>query len=171
MCASTTDTYRTYDNGKELHPINYVNWYDATANCIFNGKRLPTEQEWEKVARGTDGRTHPCGEDAPDGTRSNYWDSGDDFDNGTTPVGYFNGVNTLADGTTPTVNSLSPYDAYGMAGNVWEWTNSWYGSDMNTRVLRGGSFNNNNTNNLRTSNRNNNNPDNRNNNNGFRCAQ
>ena len=127
----------TIVSGYEDHPVVEVSWFGAWAFGEHYGIRLPTEHEWEKSARGNTGWDYPWG-NSIDGSRANYVNSGDPFDNGTTPVGYYNGQNY---GGFQTTDSPSPYGAYDMAGNVWDWTHSFYGGSYPTyRVVRGGSW-------------------------------
>ena len=122
------------------HPMTMVSWFGAKAYCEFYDWRLPDELEWEKAARGTDGRAYPWGETI----RRNYANliaSRDPFEDmgsygsRTTPVGFYNGKSY--DGYQ-TFNAVSPYGLYDMAGNVWEWTGNIY-DQQHYRYMRGGS--------------------------------
>ena len=103
-----------YPPGKTNHPVIYISWHEAASFCQWSGKRLPTEHEWEKAARGADKRIFPWGNEF-DLTRANTpqrWvqlnQKGD-----TMPVGSFE-------------SGKSPYGLYDMSGNVYEWVNDWY---------------------------------------------
>jgi formylglycine-generating enzyme required for sulfatase activity len=126
--------------GYENHPVVMVSWFGAKAYCEYYDWRLPTEEEWERAARGADNRPYPWGNKISP-QNANYYSSHDLFEKvigglgDTTPVGLYNGK-TYQD--FETVDSSSPFGLYDMAGNVWQWMGNVY-PDQHYRYLRGGS--------------------------------
>ncbi len=124
---------------KPDHPVRGVTWFQAQKYCQWSDRRLPTEAEWEKAARGPDGRLFPWGDQKPNADLVNFdFVMNDILDVGKFPKG------------------ASAYQAYDMAGNVWEWVADWYAENYyseapyrnpigpgsgNRRVIRGGAWN------------------------------
>jgi len=117
--------------GADNFPVTHINWHEASAYAAWIGKRLPTEIEWEKPARGTDARSFPWG---------NNWDANR----------VVTGRESAAQVATKP-DGASPYGALDMAGNVYEWTQSWYDAYPNAphkfpeynetmKVIRGGGY-------------------------------
>ncbi|MBM3466035.1 MAG: formylglycine-generating enzyme family protein, partial [Armatimonadetes bacterium] len=159
-----SDWRRCFTPGRENHPVVMVSWTDASEYARWADKRLPSEAEWEKAARGVDGRKYSWG-NKWDPARLNSLEKGPHT---TTSVGHY-------------VEGASPYGVMDTLGNVWEWTADTYkpypGSNFNSdkfgdkyRVFRGGSWNNYQYNN-RCSNRHREDADYTCMSHGFRCAR
>ncbi len=120
-------------------PVVNVDWWDAAAYAKWKGRRLPTEEEWEKAARGESGNAYPWGDEALPGAAN----LGDDFDSSGVAGGKTDGFNRLA-AVNKNPKDFSSCGAVGMAGNVEEWTATWEDHpdypDKRVPLVRGGNF-------------------------------
>ncbi len=115
---------RQHPRDKANHPVVLVSWNDAQAYCQWAKCRMPTEEEWEKAARGSDGRIYPWGDNVPTNKLCNF----NLKEQGITSVGKYS------------PHGDSPYGCADMSGNVWEWTSSKYDSEHDWYTMRGGSW-------------------------------
>ena len=97
------------------HPVVNVDWYMASAYCEWRSAYLPTEAQWEKAARGTDGRIYPWGNEITS-SDANYFDNA-------VPKYCVGSGGTVKVGSVP--SNVSPYGVYDMTGNIWEWVADW----------------------------------------------
>ena len=114
----------SYPAEQANHPVVNVSWEAVNGFCIWAGKRLPTETEWQKAAYGSTGLTYPWGNEWQPGM-ANTREAGT-F--GPEPVGSYSA-------------GVSPYGIHDLAGNVWEWGSDWTGADEQAKVIRGGAWN------------------------------
>ena len=162
VCSGTLGSYPENNS-----PAEFIDWYEADEYCSWAGGSLPTEAQWEKAARGTDGPTYPWGEASPTCSLANFYGC----EGAAVPVGSYPA-------------GASPYGALDMAGNVWEWVADWYDADYyqtspssnptgpasgTYRVIRGGAWDDNERN-LRASFRGRLSPGSSNLDDGFRCV-
>lgn len=117
------DKETTVPDGKKTYPVSEISYFDAEGYCKSIGKRLPTTLEWEKAARGEDGRMYPWG-DKFDSKNANTQESGVSEP---VAVGSYKG-------------GKSVYGVMDMSGNVWEWVNGWASDDKKYRLIMGGSY-------------------------------